>query len=354
MSSKFSHLVTIRNRNVINGLPTSDPIKLIELLDKIGVIKKPRAASSKTGKKQSIPKSSAQQQQQERTANQMYGSSKSIKMPETKKSKEPIISEPEEPQTQPSRFPARPIPAIAYAQPGSMESIQNMNKMIADKQSELKQLQTFNNPQFEEIKKKTEFELAGLKDAVQRQSEALSNVKQFGGYLGGAIGQIQQRIERDILPGISKPVNPFEGVKGSGDAVEFYETDQPDTEEQEFTNQGSQDIPETVLNVDVSPAPEEIVEENVEEPEISLKQDVEAPKVAQRKKYFKAEMANAAAAELGLPNPPKKTAGTEQVRAYLIQLGEAAETEVNSNLSRDKLLQQINQILKAKYDEMEE
>jgi hypothetical protein len=349
MPTKFNNSFIIRNKNVVSGLPSSDPVKLIELLDKIGVIKKSRA--KKRGGK--VP---ADAKAQSGDSGDLKGYTE-IKEPKGLISRGPIIEEPEDTS---SRFPSRPMQRVSFPQPpaltylpgGPIESIQNMNKMIEDKKAELQRLETSSNPQIEDIKRQTQYELARLTDANQKLAE---DVRRFGtatGWLGGelsqiksgvggALSQIQQRLNRpDFIAGIPAKQEPFKYVEGMGDAVEFTENEQPDTEENPMENQGSQDIPEDVLKVDVSPIPEEIMEEEETEPMIQIKESSVMPEPAVKKPRSRWE--DKITARLGIENkPPYRESDEEDLRDYLSRLSEKTGFPAKLNTDKKNLWGQI-------------
>lgn len=347
MPTKFNNSFIIRNKNIVSGLPSSDPVKLIELLDKIGVIKKSRA--KKRGSKVSGEAKAW-------AGDDLKGYSE-IKEP---KGSGPIIEEPEDTST---RFPSRPMQRVSFPQPpqltyfqgGPIESIQNINKMIEDKKAELQRLETSNNPQIEDIKRNTQYELARLTDANQRLAE---DVRKFGtatGYLGGALSQMQQRINRpDFMSGISVPVDPFKNVEGQGDAIEITENEEPDTEEQTFTNQGSQDIPENILNVDVSPTPEEIMAEDETETGIQMTEaePTPPPEPAVKKRAAVKRWQDEVTDSLGIERKPPVNALANVIKNYLNRLSDKTGFPADLTANKNNLLGQIDTQLQRIRDEM--
>jgi len=95
----------------------------------------------------------------------------------------------------------------------------------------------FNQAQIEDIQRTNEQRLGLLQDQVQKQVEENQRLRGMGMYLGGAISQLQQRIDRPIT-GVSEAINPFAGVKGSNDAVESEKGDIIEADDQEMERVG--------------------------------------------------------------------------------------------------------------------
>jgi hypothetical protein len=104
----------------------------------------------------------------------------------------------------------------------------------------------FNQAQIEDIQRNYNQQIGLLQDQVQKQQEEQQRLRGMGMYIGGAISQLQQRIDRPTY-GVSQPVDPFVGVEGSGDAVESEEGEMPDTNEQEMERTG----PNININEDI-------------------------------------------------------------------------------------------------------
>lgn len=104
----------------------------------------------------------------------------------------------------------------------------------------------FNQAQIEDIRRNYNQQIGLLQDQVQKQQEEQQRLRGMGMYIGGAISQLQQRIDRPTY-GVSQQVDPFAGVKGSGDAVESEEGDIPDTNDQEMERTG----PNVNINEDI-------------------------------------------------------------------------------------------------------
>jgi len=104
----------------------------------------------------------------------------------------------------------------------------------------------FNQAQIEDIQRNYNQQIGLLQDQVQKQQEEQQRLRGMGMYIGGAISQLQQRIDRPTY-GVSQPVDPFVGVEGSGDAVESEEGEMPDTNDQEMERTG----PNININEDI-------------------------------------------------------------------------------------------------------
>lgn len=104
-----------------------------------------------------------------------------------------------------------------------------------------------------DIQKQSDARLALLQDQMEKTQEQQGMITAYGGILGSQLAQVQQRIREG---GMSQGINPFKDVKGQGVTIEEYEV-----EDVPFSNQGSQDIPDDLMKVDVSPMPTEILED---------------------------------------------------------------------------------------------
>jgi len=384
MPTKFNNSFIIRNKNIVSGLPSSDPVKLIELLDKIGVIKKSRA------KKESISKAMAKTEAKAfakakakalesgdlKGYSMIAAAEKKAKKEEAYKGKygggEPIIEEPAEPS---NRFQSRPTqkvtfpqpPPLTYAPAGSIESIQNMNRQIENARNELKLLEGSNNPLIEDIKNKTENQLARLTDRAEKIEENVNKLGLNTGYLYGALGSIQsqkfrgsEKEEEEKNPkmysGLTRKIDPFENVRRPNDNIDFVENEQPDTEERPITNQGSQDIPEKLLNVDVSPGPDEIVEDEDIEPGILVKEtpiqqlQQETTQFQKIPKDLPRLWHRKVTNSLGIENRPYETAPTTVLKDYLKTLSEKTGITAMYNLKNELLWGQINSQLYSLYE----
>lgn len=121
----------------------------------------------------------------------------------------------------------------------------------------------FNQAQIEDIQRNYNQQIGLLQDQVQNQQEEQQRLRGMGMYIGGAISQLQQRIDRPTY-GVAQTVDPFAGVEGSGDAVESDMNEIPDTNDQEMERTGPQpndeDIDTTVAGAGfVEDAPEAII-----------------------------------------------------------------------------------------------
>lgn len=144
----------------------------------------------------------------------------------------------------------------------------------------------FNQSQIEDIQRTYNQQIGMLQDQVQRQSEEQRRIQNMGFALGGAVSYLQQRLDRPVT-GVSEPVDPFRGVKGSGDDVEPAKTDIPDTEDQEPDNVGPNRVPDSVEQAEISQqAPGFAEEETVF---IPPEPDVRPPQVETRLKSRKAK-----------------------------------------------------------------
>lgn len=236
----------MRNINSIlinNSLKGSEELfKTLELLNKIGVIptKKPRAKKAKMSKDDI---------KQDNDMGPGYSTSKdtsdnNVKSPSSGGS---------------ARFQDRGSPLLAIADP-NIKSIENINKAVEDKKAELKALTDRGAP--ESSVRQTQQELSLLNNKLDNIKD-VNNYIGLGMYgLGSRISQLQNRFRPDFTVGVPTPYNPLEGLRGSGDAVESTDNALEDYEDEDvdFTNQGSQDVPENLMDVDVAPQSEYIFE----------------------------------------------------------------------------------------------
>lgn len=172
-------------------------------------------------------------------------------------------------------------PAITYIDRTKPQTIDQMNKQQEQLKQQAEKLQDGGTP--EEIQQ-FNLKLAQFNDALQSQKNALQeqlnqgkkyiDERLFNMSLGGMpLDNIQSQKFRQEEPTYTVQTNNDEEgpikYEFSQSAEPFpkanEETTYMETDEQDFTNQGSQDIPKDVLNVDVSPSPNEIIED--EQPE---------------------------------------------------------------------------------------
>jgi hypothetical protein len=112
-----------------------------------------------------------------------------------------------------------------------------------------------------DIQKQSDTRLALLQDQLEKTQEQQGMITAYGGILGSQLSQLQtqQRIREG---GMSQRVEPFANVKGSGDSVPTIVVDDYEIDEGDFSNQGTQNIPESIMKVDLSPMPTEILEDD--------------------------------------------------------------------------------------------
>lgn len=212
---------------------------------------------------------------------------------------------------------------------------------------------TINTNMIEDIRRDTANKLAMITDQIEKGREQQGMITTYGGILGSQLSDLRKQVA-----GITYPAEPFKGVKGEGSVYRFAEE-----EEQDFTNQGSQDIPESVLNVDVSPQPSEVLED------IDIEAFPSAPKEApktggggvSKKKYVLSDEEKIGDVILsnGLPNIPTQGKGKKKdlFIAYLNNLiGPFGVFEQNQNLGLQnatigELVQRINKTLLDRYEE---
>ena len=233
----------MRNINSVlinNSLKGSEELfKTLELLNKIGVIptKKPRAKKAKMSKDDI---------KQDNDMGPGYSTSKDTSENDVKP-----------PPSSSTRFQDRGSPLLAIADP-NIKSIENINKAVEDKKAELKALTDRGAP--ESSVRQTQQELSLLNNKLDNIKD-VNNYIGLGMYgLGSRISQLQNRFRPDFTVGVPTPYNPLEGLRGSGDAVESTEEEDVEDEDVDFTNQGSQDVPENLMDVDVAPQSEYIFE----------------------------------------------------------------------------------------------
>ncbi len=152
--------------------------------------------------------------------------------------------------------------------PLTIEDINREKEQIEQTQALIKSGQIPPN-QLESYQKQLELRFADLQSKLSTMGSAV-------GFLG------MQMTQPRMFTGSNKfnqtteePKNDFFPNNKNNETV-YYEED-----EQDFTNQGSQDIPEKVLKVDVSPSPNEIIEQEQTEyiqPEQKLEEEIK-PKI---------------------------------------------------------------------------
>ncbi len=342
----------MRNINSVlinNSIKGSEEIfKTLDLLHKIGVIptKKKRATKSKA-------KTAEDEIKQDNDMGGTFSSTGEDKPPSTGPSSS-------------GRFPPRAPPALALGYDPNIKSIENINKAVEDKKAELKALEnkSFNNPQIEDIRREHISQLGLLTDQIQKAQD-------MGNLSGSALYQLNKRFQQiedrfrkepsvEEPEEMPKPFNPFESVKGSGDAVESTADEDIEDEDIDMTNQGSQDIPEDVLKVDVAPQPEEVLEDEDVEEEASLKvaEPVasaqaepikEEPKAPIIDKYKEVEKF------YGFTLPRGKNQGVEAIKDYVKKLANESQTTINyANLkNRQQWEDKMNQLINQQYQLIE-
>jgi hypothetical protein len=360
----------MRNINSVlinNSIRGSEEIfKTLDLLHKIGVIptKKKRATKSKA-------KTAEDEIKQDNDMGGTFSSTGEDKPPSTGPSSS-------------GRFPPRAPPALALGYDPNIKSIENINKAVEDKKAELKSLEnkSFNNPQIEDIRREHISQLGLLTDQIQKAQD-------MGNLSGSALYQLDKRFQQiedrfrkepsieepDEMP---KPFNPFESVKGSGDAVESTADEDIEDEDIDMTNQGSQDIPEDVLKVDVAPQPEEVLEDEEVEDEAPLKvaEPVASAQAEPIKEEPKAPLKVASAQAEPIKEEPKapiidkykevekfygftlprgKNQGVEAIKDYVRTLANESQTTINyANLkNRQQWEDKMNQLINQQYQLIE-
>lgn len=258
-------------------------------------------------------------------------------------------------ETKPSdsgRFPTRPSPTLAIGYDSNMKSIENLNTAVEEKKKELKALEyapsSFNNKQIEDIRRDTVAQLGLLTDKLEQ-------VQNMGQYMGGALyslgsrfGQIENKIRssEDVPVGIYQPIDPFKFVEGSGDAVESTLGEDVEDEDIDMTNQGSQDIPENVMSVDVAPQPEEVLEDDEEEVvPVKVEEPIASAQAPIIDKFREVE------SFYGFALPKGKNQSVEVIKDYVKKLASESQTPVNySNLKNRKQWEdKLNQLVDNQY-----
>lgn len=208
-----------------------------------------------------------------------------------------------------------------------------------------------------DIQKQSDARLALLQDQMEKTQEQQGMITAYGGLLGSQLSQVQQRIREG---GMSQGVNPFKDVKGQGVTIEEYEV-----EDVPFSNQGTQDIPDDLMKVDLSPMPTEILEDEGDvgdEPIIVPEKQgggavVEAesePIVEQKKKKeiqlidpFRKKMLEVASYR-ELPEKPSSYKDKNTFKAYLNELSKLGYT-VELDRTKAELESQIDKIIELEY-----
>lgn len=216
-----------------------------------------------------------------------------------------------------------------------------------------------------DIQKQSDTRLALLQDQLEKTQEQQGMITAYGGILGSQLSQVQQRIREG---GMSQRVEPFANVKGSGDSVPTMIIDDYDIDEGEFTNQGTQNIPESVMKVDVSPMSNEILEdeEDVGDEPIIVPSDnsnvafAEAepkpkPIVEQKKKEiqlidpFRKKMIEVASYH-EIPEKPSSYKDKATFKAYLNELSKLGYTvELDKTQTKADLENQVDKIIELEY-----
>lgn len=259
------------------------------------------------------------------------------------------------------RFPPRAPPALALGYDSNIKSIENINQAVEDKKAELKALEnkSFNNPQIEDIRREHISQLSLLTDQIQK-AQNMGNLSGSALYqLDKRFQQIEDRFRKE--PSIEepeempKPFNPFENVKGASDAIESTAEENVEDEDIDMTNQGSQDIPEDILKVDVAPQPEEVLEDVEEEAPLKIAEPVasaqaepikEEPKAPIIDKYKTVESFY----KINIPRGKNQSAGT--IEDYVRTLANESQTPINyGNLrNRGQWENKMNQLVNKQYE----
>lgn len=261
-----------------------------------------------------------------------------------------------------SRFPSRSVPLLGY-QSGSTDSIQNITKAIEDKKAELKSLENrpFNTQQIEDIRRDTVAQLGLLTDKLEQ-------VQSMGQYMGGALyslgsrfGQIEDKIRQapeSVPAGISEPVDPFKNVRGSGDAVEAETGGDYEDDDIDMTNQGSQDIPDNVMSVDVAPQADEVLEDEEQMPQLEETGEVEEGK-AEEEMPAKVEAKSEVVDKFrevekfyGFALPHGQNQSVDVIKNYVRTLANESDTKINYDKlkNREQWVAKMNELVNKQYD----
>ncbi len=197
-------------------------------------------------------------------------------------------------------------PAITYIDRSKPPTTEEINKQQTQLKQQAEKLQDGGTPeeiqqfnlklaQFNDLLQKRDQELVNFRNVVE---ENLKSGKEYvdDRFYNMSLANVQSQ---KIRPDFSYKDEEEEPIKYefSQSAEPFpkarEETTYMETDEQDFTNQGSQDIPQDVLNVDVSQSPNEIVEDEEQEAfpvqsETQVKPDEEPQASAQAEPEVKA------------------------------------------------------------------
>jgi hypothetical protein len=202
-------------------------------------------------------------------------------------------------------------PAITYIDRSKPPTTEEINKQQTQLKQQAEKLQDGGTP--EEIQQ-FNLKLAQFNDLLQKRDQEFAKFSDtVGENLKSAKQYVNERLYNMSLGNIEsqrfRPDEPVYSVEANDEEeepikYEFSQNAQPfpkaseettymETDEQDFTNQGSQDIPQDVLNVDVSPSPNEIVEDEEQEAfpsqtEAQVKPDEEPQASAQAEPEVKA------------------------------------------------------------------
>lgn len=259
-----------------------------------------------------------------------------------------------------SRFPSRSVPLLGY-QSGSTDSIQNITKAIEDKKAELKSLENrpFNTQQIEDIRRDTVAQLGLLTDKLEQ-------VQSMGQYMGGALyslgsrfGQIEDKIRQgpETVPiGISEPIDPFKNVQGAGDAVEAETGGDYEDEDIDMTNQGSQDIPENVMSVDVAPQADEVLEDEEEQmPPLEETGEVEEIPAKVEAKPDEIDKFREVERFYGFALPHGQNQSVDVIKKYVRTLANESDTKINYDKlkNREQWVAKMNELVNKQYDSIQ-
>ena len=215
-----------------------------------------------------------------------------------------------------------------------------------------------------DIQKQSDARLALLQDQMEKTQEQQGMITAYGGLLGSQLSQVQQRIREG---GMSQRVEPFANVKGSGDSVPTMVVDDYEIDEGDFSNQGTQNIPESIMKVDLSPMPTEILEdeEDVGDQPIIVpeKQGGGAvafaepePVIEEKKKKevqlidpFRKKMIEVASYH-EIPEKPSSYKDKATFKAYLNELSKLGYTvELDKSQTKADLENQVDKIIELEY-----
>ena len=338
--------MTIKNSILIkNSLKTgqNDLIKTIELLDKLGILKPKRKSAPRK------PKMTAEDEIRQSNESMGEGWAQSDK--------------PTTDGTAQNRFPSSRAPNLLITG-GDYRTVDQINQAQKAIQNN-----AFNPQQIEDIKRETNQQLGLLKDQLQKDREYQKAMTNMMGNAIYSLGYGQQKFRGDSE---QEKVQPFKEPK-----VEYVDDD-IDESNNEFTNQGSQDIPEDVMNIDVSTPEAGLEDEEAqleaelsglappikkEEPKINIVEDIKPKPVtrARAEPKPKAEVkVNKARAVLNyykIPSGFNKNMTKDDLHGlYLAMVRKGIYTGGNfdyAKIKKDELYSKINNSLINKYDEVE-